>query len=299
MKYSWWDRIAYGGVQRAYQLTCQLRSLHIHYSWYQRQMLRSPEATKSTLYLQTMLTEYRDNIERWLHLIRLWRWLDDLRWVLSPSRAGRATMERVMEHRLVWVQVVLHESQLLLSELEPLYVLGDDKGDEGKRSYEFIGWIPRSITRTLDRFQRELSGRSRGLRIADYRLLRYQALASLQFLCVVTLFCWGSAKLWHWLWFQPVLQTLWAYRHDYLFIDTWQAHLARADWAQISKLRWLEEISTLHTGPLHPDPWQATDLIGRILTEAMALAEARAWAVLEHIWWVLCALLISFLVDVG
>lgn len=294
MNQSWWDMIIYWSVQQAYRLSCQLRSLHIHYSWYQRQTVRGPEAAKSKLYLQTMLKEYRYSISIWLDFVAFWRWVDRLRWRIRPEGDKQTTMERTLEHRLVWVQVVLQESELLLNELGQSLGLGRGEGEDGRRSYEFIGWIPRSITRTLDRFQRELTGHSRGLRIADYRLLKYQALASCQFFCVVSLFCWGSAKLWRWLWFQPILKALWTYSHDRLFVNTWQAHLARLDWIKASKLDWLNEISTVGTRRLHANPWEATDLVASVVTKAMAVAEEHAWVVLEHFWWGVCSLLIAY-----
>lgn len=295
MNQSWWEGIAYWGVQRAYRLSYQLRSLHIHYSWYKSQAPNGSVSEKSILYLQPMLSEYRLGIVRWVHFVQVCRWIGCLGRQFSMPHADTEGMGPSIDHQLVWVQAVMRDSELMLNELGSSVVVGAGEGnDEGKRSYESIGWIPRSITRTLDRFQRELSGRSRYLRIADYRLLKYQALASLQFLCVSSLFCWGSAKLWRWLWFQPILTTIWAYSHDRFFVDAWQAHLARSAWIQGTQLRWLTEISTLGTMGLHPDPWETTDIVTRVLTEATALAEQGAWATLEHIWWALCAMLIAY-----
>jgi hypothetical protein len=64
------------------------------------------------------------------------------------------------------------------------------KGTEKAKdtAYESLGLVPRSITRTLSRFQTELAGRSASLVLPEFRLAKYQAITSLKYLTFL-IFC--------------------------------------------------------------------------------------------------------------
>nr|YP_010933289.1 chloroplast enveloppe membrane protein [Streptofilum capillatum]WKT08518.1 chloroplast enveloppe membrane protein [Streptofilum capillatum]WKT08618.1 chloroplast enveloppe membrane protein [Streptofilum sp. BC4-VF8pt]WKT08717.1 chloroplast enveloppe membrane protein [Streptofilum sp. ZNP2-VF4pt] len=97
-----------------------------------------------------------------------------------------------------------------------------DLSGEEPTTYEHIGLIPRSITKTLARFQNELDTRSGSLLIQEFRLSKYQAIASLECFLLLILgpmlisFCCKSLVL------QPLVQEWWNTGQSEIFINSYQ-----------------------------------------------------------------------------
>lgn len=108
--------------------------------------------------------------------------------------------------------------------------------------YESIGLVPRSITRTLSGFQTELTGQSTSLVLQDFKIARYQALASLQYMLFLFFIPWGFSiflKIWV---LEPWLKNWWNTYQFQIFLNSFQEEIALKRLQQIEELVWLDKI---------------------------------------------------------
>lgn len=96
----------------------------------------------------------------------------------------------------------------------------------GGLAFEKTGLVPRSIPRTLDRVRRELFPNAEELVVQEFRVSRYQTLASMRLLlgllCVPWVVAWG-ARAWV---LQPVTTAVWNASHHELFLHATQEERA-------------------------------------------------------------------------
>jgi hypothetical protein len=109
-------------------------------------------------------------------------------------------------------------------------------------SYESIGLLPRSITRTLSRFKAELTNKSSSLVLQEFRLAKYQALASLQYIgCLIiipSLISIFSQKCFS----EPFLNNWWNNYQSQIFLTSFQEEKALEKLQEIEELFWLDKI---------------------------------------------------------
>jgi hypothetical protein len=109
-------------------------------------------------------------------------------------------------------------------------------------SYESIGLLPRSITRTLSRFKAELTNKSSSLVLQEFRLAKYQALASPQYIgCLIiipSLISIFSQKCFS----EPFLNNWWNNYQSQIFLTSFQEEKALEKLQEIEELFWLDKI---------------------------------------------------------
>jgi hypothetical protein len=109
-------------------------------------------------------------------------------------------------------------------------------------SYESIGLLPRSITRTLSRFKAELTNQSSSLVLQEFRLAKYQALASSQYigcLSIIPLFISiFSQKCFS----EPFINNWWNNYQSQIFLTSFQEEKALEKLQEIEELFWLDKI---------------------------------------------------------
>ena len=135
-------------------------------------------------------------------------------------------------------------------------------------SYESIGLLPRSITRTLSRFKAELTNQSTSLVLQEFRLAKYQALASLQYIgcliiipLVISIF---SQKFLS----EPWINNWWNNNQSQIFLTSFQEEQALEKLQEIEELFWLDKLianSSFTT--------QSQNLISEIHQQTIALVE--------------------------
>jgi hypothetical protein len=109
-------------------------------------------------------------------------------------------------------------------------------------SYESLGLVPRSITRTLSRFQKELEGRSASLVLPEFRLAKYQAVASLQYM-IFLFFCpWFISTLCKILFLEPWIENWWNTSQSQVFLSFSQEEKALRRLQEVEELLWLDII---------------------------------------------------------
>lgn len=109
-------------------------------------------------------------------------------------------------------------------------------------AYESIGFLPRSITRTFSRFKAELTNESSSLILQEFRLAKYQALASLQYIgcliiipLVISIF---SQKCFS----EPWINSWWNRYQSQIFMTSFQEEKALEKLQEIEELFWLDKI---------------------------------------------------------
>nr|YP_009346598.1 Ycf10 [Huperzia serrata]APF31866.1 Ycf10 [Huperzia serrata] len=164
-----------------------------------------------------------------------------------------------MNQKLAWIEATLND----LDNWKRYYSLSSfsfemgDIPEEGQSSlsvegesdsivttiaYESIGLVPRSITRTLSRFKTELTGQSSSLVLYEFRLAKYQALASLQYLGCLILIPWGiSFPSERWL-LKPWIKNWWNINQFQIFLNYFQEERASKRLQEVEELLWLDEV---------------------------------------------------------
>lgn len=162
-----------------------------------------------------------------------------------------------MNRKLVWIEAILNDlgSWRRYYSFPSLFLFKvEDVPEEGPSSlseldsvvttaaYESIGLVPRSINRTLSRIQTELTGQSSSLVLYEFRLAKYQALASLQYIGCLVLIPWGiSLSLERWL-LEPWIIKLWNINQFQIFINYFREERVLKKLQEVEELLWLDEV---------------------------------------------------------
>lgn len=111
-------------------------------------------------------------------------------------------------------------------------------------TYESVGLVPRSITRTLSRFQIELAGRSSSLVIPEFQLTKYQVTTSVQYMAFLVLFPWTFSFFCKLFLFQPLINHFWNTKQHQIFLNNLQQEAAFKRLQEIEELLWLDIVIT-------------------------------------------------------
>jgi hypothetical protein len=109
-------------------------------------------------------------------------------------------------------------------------------------AYESLGLVPRSITRTLSRFQTELAGRSASLVLPEFRLAKYQAITSLKYLAFLIFCPWFILFFCKILFLEPLIENWWNTSQFQIFLSFSQEEKALKRLQQVEELLWLDII---------------------------------------------------------
>jgi len=109
-------------------------------------------------------------------------------------------------------------------------------------AYESLGLVPRSITRTLSRFQTELAGRSASLVLPEFRLAKYQAITSLKYLAFLIFLPWIILVFCKIFFLEPLIENWWNTAQFQIFLSFSQEEKALKRLQQVEELLWLDII---------------------------------------------------------
>nr|NP_569641.1 envelope membrane protein [Psilotum nudum]Q8WI08.1 RecName: Full=Potassium/proton antiporter CemA; AltName: Full=Chloroplast envelope membrane protein A; Short=CemA [Psilotum nudum]AGC26805.1 chloroplast envelope membrane protein [Psilotum nudum]BAB84228.1 ycf10 protein [Psilotum nudum] len=162
-----------------------------------------------------------------------------------------------MNRRLAWIETTLNDLRICKKYFYnfPFSVEIKDRLDEELSisksieltvpttiAYESINIVPRSITRTLSRFKAELIGQSSSLVLHEFKLAKYQALASLRYMgCLLFLpfFISSISKKWV---LEPRIKDWWNTSQFQIFINHLQEKKALKRLQDVEELLWLDRI---------------------------------------------------------
>jgi hypothetical protein len=268
MKFLYFKHIPSRSINRAYILAKRIRNLQIHYIWYRGNFPSEAESSKIATYMETILQEYVYTINWLLVEFRITRFLCSLFSDLISKQSNSSLLilgdfnklfnlpginksdTLKFDKQLLWIQASLDDlkpvQQNFFSYLFPLAITNLVSLNSKIVPYESIGLIPRSITRTFGRFQTELGTRSRSIILSEFRLLKYQAIASLQYILYVIVTILAGSQLLKFLILHPFIKAYWYKAQDFLFINTSQEEQALIKLQEIEELVWLELVLDSH-----------------------------------------------------
>ena len=105
---------------------------------------------------------------------------------------------------------------------------------------EPIGLIPRSIARTFSRLQTELDPHAEPLLMQEFKLIRYQAITSFQFIIYLFFFPWLCQKSFKIFFFEPILSHWWNIGQRQLFLNFFQEQKALEELQKLEDTAWLD-----------------------------------------------------------
>jgi hypothetical protein len=194
-----------------------------------------------------------------------------------------------VNRKLAWIEAVLADLDLLKNESWNFYTLMSQSNTTRvslpfslpnfslkpkEIPYESLGLVPRSITRTLSRFGTELEGSSASLVLPEFRLAKYQAVASLQYMIFLLLFPWLVSFLCEILFLEPWIENWWNTSQSQVFLSFSQEEKALRRLQEVEELLWLDIImadsSTTQPQDLSAQIHQKTiDLVERYNKESI------------------------------
>jgi hypothetical protein len=178
-----------------------------------------------------------------------------LRTGISFTDNSEKALIRKINRKLAWIEATLNDLYIWRRYYLFTFSTSIDSRDDNeyallemKRpglttiSYESIGLLPRSITRTLSRFKAELTNQSSSLVLQEFRLAKYQALASLQYIgCLIIiplLISLFSQKCFS----EPWINNWWNNNQSQIFLTSFQEEKALEKLQEIEELFWLDKI---------------------------------------------------------
>lgn len=162
-----------------------------------------------------------------------------------------------LHRKIAWIEAVLADLDLLKNECWAFYTLMSQYNTKGNTQslyltplglkakdipYESLGLVPRSITRTLSRFQTELEGRSASLVLPEFRLAKYQAVASFQYMFFLILFPWFISTICKIFFLESWIENWWNTTQSQVFLSFAQEEKALRRLQEVEELLWLDII---------------------------------------------------------
>lgn len=172
---------------------------------------------------------------------------------IFKTSINKKLIERI-NRKLSWIEATLNDLYIwrryFLFPSLLTYKIENDKGFPSKLkrpglvviAHESVGFLPRSITRTISRFKAELMNKSESLVLREFGLARYQALASLQYFgCLViipSMFSIFSQKYFS----EPLIHYWWNNMQSRIFFVPLQEKKALEELERIEELSWLDKV---------------------------------------------------------
>jgi hypothetical protein len=169
------------------------------------------------------------------------------------SSINQKLIER-MNRKLTWIEATLNDLYIWKRyHLFPSLFTYKRENDEDFSSklkgpglvvmaHESVGFLPRSITRTISRFKAELINQSDPLVLREFGLARYQALASLQYfgylVIIPSIFSILSQKYFS----EPLIHFWWNNMQPRIFFAPLQEKKALEELEGIEELSWLDKV---------------------------------------------------------
>jgi len=244
-------------IEKAYDISKKVRKLHKEYINYKKIFTKSSVGSYSNInmYMKYMLDKYKYQIHFLLFIFDI---LTQLQQFVSFNDSFKNTLTQTInlslsDRKLIWIQYTLKDLDKLQANSilfnisnntfnnERWLQFNQNKMDVFSQNvpYEFIGLIPRSITRTLSRFQKELLESAEYITLPEFRFAKFQAFASFQYIASLILIPWGISNILKVL-LQPWIYTLWNIYHPQIFISISQEEKALNELQNIEDLLWLE-----------------------------------------------------------
>jgi len=172
-----------------------------------------------------------------------------------PAETTGKVLSRKINRKLAWIEATLNDLYiwkryyLFSPPPAPTNKGGGNKYSSGTRdsglaaaAYESIGLLPRSITRTFSRFKAESMNQSGSLVLREFRLAKYQALASLQYIAYLIFIPSAISIFSQKCLLEPWISHWWDSQQSQVFLASFQEEKALEKLQEIEELSWLDQI---------------------------------------------------------
>lgn len=293
-------QIPYRALHRAYEASKKVRELQKNYLCYKSDKSYRRSAENVAIYMHTAVNKLESEIYWKLIQFKISRYfiyiivrflnifskknisINDLDNITFSSMTNTSKID-LFERRLAWIEAVLSDLQNLkraswhevnnnffkdtLSQNTSTSWLTYLAPKPKSMTYDSVGLVPRSIIRTISRFNAELRGQSASLVISEFRLAKYQAVASLQYLGCLIFLPWIVSTVSKILFFEPFAENWWNTSHFQIFLCVAQQEKALEELKNLEELLWLD---TIMTGEKQ---YENNQLINEIRAMSMKLAD--------------------------
>lgn len=279
--YNYLLQTPYRALHNAYKASKKVRDLQKNYLCYKSDKSYRRSAENAAMYMHTAVNQLEFEIYWKLIEFKISRYLismflklycifsqrdlsfDDFNKILFNNTKKKSTKIDLVKRRLAWIEAVLLDLQNLKrsSWNKANNDLFQDTFSQGSGqpwvtyftpkqqsiTYDSIGLVPRSIIRTISRFTAELRGQSASLVISEFRLAKYQAVASLQYLLCLIFLPWVVSILSKKLFFEVFAENWWNTSNIQIFLCISQQEKALEELKNLEELLWLDTIMTNQT----------------------------------------------------
>lgn len=294
--YNYFLERAYRAFENAYELSKKVRNLQKNYLYYKSNKIYRYSIENAAMYMHTTIKQLESKIY-WqlvefkiiIFLISFFSKKKNLtfhkhdRIFCLDNIIENESNKKLLNKRLAWIEAVLIDLHILKHTFgyDSNQNLSDKDFDQNIRktsliylhpkshnmTYDSIGLVPRSILRTISRFTAELRGKSASLVISEFRLAKYQAVASLQYLVCLIFLPWIVSNISKNFFFEPFAKNWWNTSHFQIFLCIEQQEKALAELKNVEELLWLDAIM------YNPEETQNNEFITQIQKNSIQLAE--------------------------
>lgn len=275
----WFWNTPYRALQRAYKASKKVRNIHTNYIFCKSKPAFQRFGSNLDVYIDSILDESSFQIYWALFEFKTSRFVLtkfsnlifkhnlDLLTKTDTNRLFSNSFDReqsltfcdinstslkIINRKLAWIEAALADLEMLRNNatstsitpiLNKVYnvSLPLSLDSTSKRvAYESVGLVPRSITRTFARFQTELAGRSVSVVLPEFRLAKYQATASVQYMACLIFLPWVFSTICKIIFLQPLVAHYWDTMQTQVFFNASQEQRALRRLQQIEELLWLD-----------------------------------------------------------
>nr|QYB18315.1 envelope membrane protein [Sphaerocarpos texanus] len=280
----------YRFLENAYKASKRIQKIKKDYFLYKKMLFSSKrswqsilfyintELNKSVLKIYWNLLEYKIS----LYFIQLFQFF-----VFFFQKNSKIDIifinadEKKMNKKLAWIEATLNDLDIWKRYYLFSFFLSIDKKKDNNIpflqmkssrlttiAYESTGLVPRSITRTFARFKAELTNQSSSVVLKEFRLAKYQALASLQYIGCLFFIPLGVSIFFQKCFLESWIQNWWNIYQSQIFLTSFQEKKALKRLQDIEELCWLDKIITYSSNKI-----QSQDLTREIHQQTIELVQ--------------------------
>lgn len=249
-------------LNKAYNISKKIFFIQKEYLAYKNIVFTSQKSWRTiVLYIDSELNECLFKIKLNLFEFYIYKYIIDIIYipiVINFNKLFNSTNSfqynlLYLEKKIVWIEAVLEDLSLWRTYYLDNYLSNNKKNNKNSillnqstsspnlaLTYESIGLIPRSITRTLSRFQSELAGNSYPLIIKEFRIAKYYTLASLQYIFYLVSVPWLTNFICRKLFLESYIEQWWNTSQSQIFLNISQEEKALKRLQNVEELLWLD-----------------------------------------------------------
>nr|QYB18665.1 chloroplast envelope membrane protein [Conocephalum conicum]QYB18752.1 chloroplast envelope membrane protein [Conocephalum conicum] len=281
----------YYSLEKAYKASKRIQKIKKDYFLYKNMLFSSKrswqsilfyintELNNSVFYIYWSLLEYRFSL-CFIQFFQFFCFQNKKKKLnLNLINANGKKKKNKINRKLTWIQATLNDLEIWKRYYLFSSFLSIDKKEENNFSflqmknsraiaYESIGLVPRSITRTFSRFRAELTNQSSSLVLKEFRLAKYQALASLQYIGCLFFIPLGVSLFFQKCFLEVWIQNWWNIYQSQIFLTSFQEEKALKRLQEVEELFWLDKVMTYSSNKI-----QSQDLTKEIHQQTIELVQ--------------------------